>query len=234
VLDRLGYDYFHNVVDVNLVYNDDSGKRLDNNVLTDEALAHLHGFPKLRKLALHGTQASDDGLKHVGNLRALEELFMWDASAVTDEGIAHLSGLKRLKYLHCTNTQITDESLRVLATLPSLTGISAQENRFTDQGLRYVQDMVRLKELFVGLVGPHKGPAQSGTLPRKPITDAGLVHLKGLVNLTLLDLQTTEVTSDGLKHLEGLKNLKDLWLSGSAVTDTSEFQKALPKCKITK
>ena len=30
LLERLGYDFFHNVVDVNLVYNDDSGKRLEN------------------------------------------------------------------------------------------------------------------------------------------------------------------------------------------------------------
>jgi hypothetical protein len=266
LLDRLGYDYFHNVVEVNLVYNNNSGRRLENPVLTDEALARLGGLPKLRCLLLCKTQTSNDGLKHVGELRHLEELFMWDAREVTDAGIAHLADLRRLQYLHCSNSQITDESLRVLATLPRLKGLSLQGNRFTDKGLFYVRDMTQLTQLCVGLnpdrededgsSGPGRLHHNSRTEPRnaqdfdfaqygaialpsrkppsrKPITDDGLVYVRKLVNLELLDLQKTQVTSRGLKNLEDLKNLKELWLSDSAVTDTSEIQKTLPNCKIT-
>ena len=44
------------------------------------------------------------------------------------------------------------------------------------------------------------------------ITDAGLVHLKGLTNLRLLSLKKTQITSAGI----------------------AELQKALPNCKIEK
>ena len=125
------------------------------------------------------------------------------------------------------------ESLRVLATVPLLKGISAQGSRFTDKGLLYVKDMVQLTDFTIGINAPGDGDPRSTVPPfRKPITDEGLAHLKELENLTLLDLQETQITSQGLKNLEGLKNLKDLWLSGSGVTSTSEIQKALPNCKI--
>src|SRR5687768_2956799 len=43
LLAYLGDDFFHDVVMVNMNYNDDTGKRLDNNQLTDEILPHLEG-----------------------------------------------------------------------------------------------------------------------------------------------------------------------------------------------
>ena len=63
------------------------------------------------------------------------------------------------------------------------------------------------------------------------VTDAGLVHLKGLTNLTWLEvsrdgeklrerlLSNTKVTDAGLAHLKGLNNLTGLLLAGTKVTD---------------
>jgi hypothetical protein len=52
------------------------------------------------------------------------------------------------------------------------------------------------------------------------ITDAGLVHLKGLTTLQELNLLfVTRVTDAGLVHLKGLTNLQELNLSGTKVTD---------------
>ena len=45
------------------------------------------------------------------------------------------------------------------------------------------------------------------------MTDAGLVHLKGLTNLQSLDLDSTKVTDAGLEHLKGLTKLQSLSLS---------------------
>ena len=61
-----------------------------------------------------------------------------------------------------------------------------------------------------------KGPGDLTTLNRlnlsqNPITDAGLVHLRGLTELRELNVQLTQVTDAGVAKL----------------------QKALPKCKIT-
>jgi Leucine-rich repeat (LRR) protein len=51
------------------------------------------------------------------------------------------------------------------------------------------------------------------------ITDAGLVHLKGLTNLQTLDLSGTAITDAGLVHLKGLTKLQTLNLYGTKITD---------------
>ena len=68
------------------------------------------------------------------------------------------------------------------------------------------------------------------------ITDAGLMHLKGLTNLEELGLSSTRVTDAGLVHLKGLTKLEKLGLVGTQVTDAgvAELQKALPKCRISR
>ena len=50
------------------------------------------------------------------------------------------------------------------------------------------------------------------------ITDAGLKHLKGVTDLTTLDLLDTQVTDSGLKNLAGLKHLEWLILENTKVT----------------
>ena len=66
------------------------------------------------------------------------------------------------------------------------------------------------------------------------VTDAGLVHLKGLTNLRWLDLGDTNVTDAGLVHLKGLTKLErlDLWSTKVSATGFKELQKALPNCQI--
>ena len=67
------------------------------------------------------------------------------------------------------------------------------------------------------------------------ITDAGLVHLKGLANLQALDLAFTKITDSGLVHLKGLVNLQTLDLAFTKTTDAgvADLQKSLPNCEIS-
>ena len=51
------------------------------------------------------------------------------------------------------------------------------------------------------------------------VTDAGLVHLKGMTKLWNLHLEGTQVTDYGLTHLKGLTSLTELWLGNTKVTD---------------
>ena len=57
-------------------------------------------------------------------------------------------------------------------------------------------------------------------LSRTQVTDAGLVHLKGLTGLRRLRLTHTQVTDAGLVHLRGLSQLQYLGLGGTLVTGT--------------
>ena len=70
------------------------------------------------------------------------------------------------------------------------------------------------------------------------ITDAGLVHLKGLTHLEWLALRRTRVTDAGLAHLKGLGGQSEIYLGWdkAKVTDAGiqELQRAMPKAKISR
>jgi len=51
------------------------------------------------------------------------------------------------------------------------------------------------------------------------VTDAGLKHLSGLSNLLMLHLECNKATDKGLEHLKGLTRLKSLYLGHTQVTD---------------
>ena len=66
------------------------------------------------------------------------------------------------------------------------------------------------------------------------ITDSGLAHLKGLASLKELGLFETDITDAGLEHLHGLSNLEDLIVEQTKVTDAGvdKLKTALPDCKV--
>jgi hypothetical protein len=79
-------------------------------------------------------------------------------------------------------------------------------DRFHDQDLAALENLPRLKELIL--------------FRTSNITNAGLVHLRGLGGLRLLNIYRHKGISDaGLAHLEGLTGLVTLHLDGSSVTD---------------
>ena len=49
------------------------------------------------------------------------------------------------------------------------------------------------------------------------MTDDGLKHLKGLTNLSELNLESTQITDAGLVHLKGLPGLE--WLLNKATEE---------------
>lgn len=57
------------------------------------------------------------------------------------------------------------------------------------------------------------------SIPDAEITDAGLVHLRGLKRLRYLDLSGNQITDTGLVHLRGLTDLEYLNLSHTRITD---------------
>jgi hypothetical protein len=218
----LGDEYFQDIHQVSLVYNDSTGKRFDNADVRacDAVLARLKGMTSLRVLLLKETQATDEGLRHIGKLTGLEKLFIWDARGVTDAGVAHLADLKNLKNVHINNSNLTDEGLAALSQLPRVETLSLQGNRFSDAGLARLAGAERLKGLYLGL-------------GRVGITDAGLAHLTTFRRLEVLDLQGSSVTVRGLEQLKVLPNLKELWLSNSVGTDAEKraLQQVMPNLK---
>jgi hypothetical protein len=64
----------------------------------------------------------------------------------------------------------------------------------------------------------HRG-VETTRFDRTRVTDAGLVHLKGLTRLRTLWLEGTGVTDAGLAHLRGASELNNLRLQGTGITD---------------
>ena len=109
-------------------------------------------------------------------------------------------------------------------------------------GLLLVMGMVgcggavaELEKLGAKITKDDQGQVIRVNLYATRITDAGLVHLKGLTNLQDLKLGGTKITDAGLVHLKGLTNLQELHLSDTQVTDAglAAMQQTLPTCEIS-
>lgn len=179
-------NFFHPVVYVSFVYSDDAGTRADNANLKPAPLEVLADLPRVKMVLLKETQANDEKLKDLAKLTSLQWLYIWDAAAVTDEGVAHLRSLKNLRMLHLSDSQITDKSLEVLAQLPKLERLSLQFNRFSDAGVKRLEALRNLKDLWV--CGKEDRPNK--------ISDASLEFLLALPNFETLGVQNTKVTAE--------------------------------------
>ena len=77
-----------------------------------------------------------------------------------------------------------------------------------------------LKKLGAKIKVNKQGENVTVDLRNTPITDAGLVHLKGLAGLQTLAFNDTQITDVGIVHLKGLTSLQSLSLRGTQITDT--------------
>jgi hypothetical protein len=203
-----GDEYFRKVAFVNFDYESSIGKivRNPNVKACDELLKKISGLPGLKKLRMKKTQATDEGLRHIGKMSKLEELYIRDARAVTDKGVSHLSNLAQLKHISISFSNLTNDSLVLLSGLPSIEEVDLQGNHFSDEGLARLNGKDRLKTLCIGI-----GAVQ--------ITDAGVAHLRCFNKLEMLELQQSRVTGHGLVQLMGLPSLKKLVLRGIGTSD---------------
>ena len=73
--------------------------------------------------------------------------------------------------------------------------------------------------LLRNLVGDEALPVVEIYFLRTEVTDAGLVHLKGMRSLEVVDLRCTQVSDAGLVHLKGLTSLEVLYVNNTKITD---------------
>lgn len=221
--ERLGDEPFQTVRMVSLVYDDLGGKRSDNanTQSAEHVLEKVARLPGVRELLLCKGQTTDDGLRYVGRMADLEQLYLWHAGNVTDRGVAHLERLDRLELIHLSSSQITDDSLVMLSGLPRMEKLSLQHNRFTNAGLSRLRGEDRLKQLVIGGIN-------------NTIDDAGIPSLRSFRKLEMIDLQNAGVTGPGLDPLRELPNLKELWLPGTGLynSDLENLRRANPNLTI--
>jgi hypothetical protein len=156
-------------------------------------------------------RAPADGVK-------VESLYV-NNTAVTGEGLAAFRG-RRLKTLSVSLCKLSPEGVRCVAEIGSISQLWLGMAGLDDDALAKLADHSELGTLHVA---------------NNLITDAGLVHLRGMARLNSLSLQDNRgVTDAGLAHLESLKFLGTLNLRGTRVTATgiTKLQAVLPNCEI--
>lgn len=218
VVDLLGdvsRGFFNTVTEIEMHPNDDAD------------LKQLHIFSQLRSLRLRGGNVTDDGMKFIGELRALDELDLGGLN-LTNAALEHIQGLTRLRSLDLPSG-VTGGGLERLASLSNLERLSFNAGAIKDEDLRHLKPLRHLKHLWLYSAAisdaalSHVGELTSLedlVLGRTPITDAGLVHLRRLTRLKRLSLSMASVTDAGLKHLAAMQQLEYLELMGTTVTGT--------------
>ena len=127
--------------------------------VTDEGLAAIKSWKKLKRLNIHGTKISDTTLEHISGITTLEYLNIGSAM-ITDVGLERLSSLTNLKELTIGGNELGDAGLQALRQLPGLTYLDLSGRQGTasnvwtismsDAGLDAVLTLKELRELRFG------------------------------------------------------------------------------------
>jgi Leucine-rich repeat (LRR) protein len=218
--------------------------RLGRTKVTDTGMIHLRELPKLKSLNLNETLVTDVGLDHLKTVTTLHELEVvrtkMTKSALENFQVAVPSckiewngGMIEAVDVDRKAAEWVIEqggAIRVDEGVYIKTANEIPKKQFTlttvQLSRKPVKDdeLVNLKHLK-GLIY---------LCPGKSVTNAGLVHIKDLKSLLVLDMSDTKITDAGLVQLQELKGLTRLTVKKTLVTakGLADFHAAVPGCKI--
>lgn len=186
--------------------------------INDAEMIELARMPDLERLDLSHTRISDEGMLNLKPAPKIKELKLFYSEWITDQGMTAIKGWKRLKRLDVRGTRISDGTVEIVSHMPGLEALDIAHTEVTDVGLENLITLINLKELAVG---------------RGRLSNAGLVVLRMLPTLTLLDLSGSRPTSpdsprggggglgipeETLKAMTELKGLRTLYLGFSSIS----------------
>lgn len=199
--------------------------------VTDEGLAAIKGWKKLKRLNMHGTKISDTSLDHISGITTLESVNAGSA-LVTDVGLERLSSLPNLKELTIGGNELGDAGLQALRQLPGLTYLDLSGRQGTDsnvwtitmsdRGLEALLTLKELRELRFGCTSLGVGVegTRFATVSAMSVTGGWLEKMKVFQKLERLKLQGCDrVDDEAMKVLAGFPLLREIDLKGSAVTE---------------
>ena len=214
--------------------------------VTDEGLAALKNWKKLRRLVLHGTTVSDTSLEHIAGISSLESLDLGSVM-LTDVALERLTVLPNLKALTIGGNELGDAGLQALRQMPGLTFLDLSGRQGTDSnvwaismsdvGLEAVLTLSQLRELRFGCtsIGVGVEGARFATVSAMSVTPRWLEKMKSLSKLQRLRLQGCDRVDDtAIATLAAFPALEELDLKGTAVTEKGlgALRAARPKLKL--
>jgi hypothetical protein len=193
--------------------------------------AAVRGMNKLKALRMSGksgsTEVDDAGLECLLNcpeLRVLAADHLW----ISQDGLQHLKNCQQLSELYLAGTLVDDQAMELVAQLPNLKKLRLAKTSVGTPGLQTLGrlelddlDISECSQVFddsLIAVGKMK-TLQRLNLWRDVVSDAGVAHLSGLVNMNWLNLDNTHMGNPGLEHLRGMTKLTFLHLGSTYVTN---------------
>jgi hypothetical protein len=117
--------------------------------VTDDDVALISTFAKLRVLKISSRQLTDDGVRRITRHSRLEHLTL-ECPKITDDGIAALAELNQLRQLNLRGSQLTDRGAKLIfSRLVTLEHLDLGETALTDSCLAEIAALKRLKELRI-------------------------------------------------------------------------------------
>ncbi|MEA3225229.1 MAG: hypothetical protein U9Q07_04700, partial [Planctomycetota bacterium] len=121
--------------------------RLNSTGVTSKGMEYLKGLPSLIALELHEeAMIGNSGLAVLKNLPSIEYLDCW--TGASDEGLKHLGQLPNLRWLRIRTGRIYGPGLVELANLPRLERLCLWgETGLSDWHIRHLEGLTHLKSL---------------------------------------------------------------------------------------
>ena len=189
--------------------------------MTGKAYARFEGFTKLTRVSHRGSSIDDEGLRQLcDHLPNLESLSLAHAK-FTDVGAPHLAKLTKLKGLELGTSKATPQALKHIAKLP-LEYLQLGEGFESGAAIAFIKDLATLRRLTL--------------TNAQTLTDADLVALAGLTQLTHLEIGKMPLPDERIPALKPFAFLKSMRLVPAKAPFTPEqqakIQAMLPQTKI--
>jgi hypothetical protein len=194
----------------------------DGKLSSDAAMVHIAAMPKLRRLRIQESVATDDGFVALSKSRTIESIWGRECPEFRDRGFLAFANMPSLRGLGIGLGKVSDEALAALPDFPGLrelTPIGLQDAGFlhvgrcrllerltcmycrdtTDTATEHIADL-KIRYYYAGLT---------------KITDRSLGILGTMDSLEQVELYECQgVTDAGLPFLARLPNLKEVSLDG--------------------
>jgi uncharacterized protein (TIGR02996 family) len=176
-------------------WQQDGRLRLIQMRLTDADVEVLAALPGLQHLDLYQTRITNRALRYLSGLTELRALEIGYNDIDNLDALAGMTQLRELNLIGMyvlhrdgpSDWPLTDAGTVALSTLTGLESLCLSFNPITDVTLARIAGLTKLRKLELTDIAS--------------VTDAGLIHLRGLKNLEHLDVRNTAVTARGAKEL---------------------------------
>ncbi|KNC97182.1 uncharacterized protein SPPG_07569 [Spizellomyces punctatus DAOM BR117] len=170
--------------------------------LTDDVLALFCEFP-LHSLNLSNfVNLTDAAAEHISRLATTLVSLSLEGTGITDASLCQFEQLRSLTTLHLDRTHVGDAGICHLKPLRYIHHLSLMQTEITSEALRILSECEFNRTIRVLNVA------------RTAVDDDGIYSLKGMVQLSALNLDFTRVTFACLETLAELPHLQPVRLAG--------------------